>query len=408
MYDNYFESEAFQVDVIVTFISQNPIAPSSGRRQQQQRRLQISKEGRSISCAVIIQFRSLDRVHDIKSLVTNAFSSVTKRNTYISDMQENNRDFSSINRAKIFIDGNAIKVEEGPGNHTEGDQSLLIGSAFGGTFVVLVGAVLFIFSKHRRKRRAVSEKDRTVVEHSPTTSVMEEMQMSPFIDVQNMDEDVSTLGDPVLGQMRIWQGDGEGTVNGSLMDDYDYTKAYGGAEANPSLASFGLSQHQLHTSGNNNNNNHNHPQQLQKSNLALSGVLVRSDSSGASSRQKSIPLHRRKTSNLSALSATLEERSQIFSDEGSFEEQFCSTEKLITVEAPPGKLGVVIDTPDGSGPTVHAIKETSVLADHILIGDLLISVDDEDTTMMTAVEVSKLIGRKSANPKRTFVFVRSK
>jgi len=104
----------------------------------------------------------------------------------------------------------------------------------------------------------------------------------------------------------------------------------------------------------------------------------------------------------------LEEESEVFSDEGSFEEQFCSTEKLITVEAPPGKLGVVIDTPDGSGPTVHAIKETSVLADHILIGDLLISVDDEDTTMMTAVEVSKLIGRKSANPKRTFVFVRSK
>jgi len=83
----------------------------------------------------------------------------------------------------------------------------------------------------------------------------------------------------------------------------------------------------------------------------------------------------------------LEEESEVFSDEGSFEEQFLPTEKLITVEAPTGKLCVVIDTPHGSGPTVHAIKDTSVLADHILIDDLLISVDDEDTTMITAVDI---------------------
>jgi len=72
--------------------------------------------------------------------------------------------------------------------------------------LVFVGAVLFIFANHRGKRRAVSEKETTVVGHSPTTSVMKEMQMTPFLDVQNMDYDVSTLSDSVFGQMRIWMG----------------------------------------------------------------------------------------------------------------------------------------------------------------------------------------------------------
>ena len=43
-----------------------------------------------------------------------------------------------------------------------------------------------------------------------------------------------------------------------------------------------------------------------------------------------------------------------------------------------------------------------------MIGDLLISVDDEENTMATAVKVAKLFGRKSANHKRKFLFVRIK
>ena len=81
-------------------------------------------------------------------------------------------------------------------------------------------------------------------------------------------------------------------------------------------------------------------------------------------------------------------------------------EDRIEVIAPAGKLGMVIDTPSGGAPVVHAIKETSVLASKVQVGDRLIFVDDEDTTGMTAMQVSKLISIKADNSWRTLVFLR--
>lgn len=82
-------------------------------------------------------------------------------------------------------------------------------------------------------------------------------------------------------------------------------------------------------------------------------------------------------------------------------------EQVIVVEAPAGKLGVVIDTPDDGAPVVHAVKDTSVIADQIRVGDKLIKVDDEDVRSMTAIKVSKLISKKSANPVRRLTVVRT-
>lgn len=98
-----------------------------------------------------------------------------------------------------------------------------------------------------------------------------------------------------------------------------------------------------------------------------------------------------------------------FSDDSSFEEQYQEDgEVLINVTAPAGKLGMVIDTPSSGVPVVHAIKETSVLASQVKVGDRLISVDGEDCTMMSAMQVSKLISERANNPSRFFVFSRSR
>lgn len=82
-------------------------------------------------------------------------------------------------------------------------------------------------------------------------------------------------------------------------------------------------------------------------------------------------------------------------------------EELINIFAPPGKLGVVIDTPDEGAPVVHAVKDSSVIANQIQVGDKLVAVDDEDVRPMTAIKVSKLISRKSANPSRKLTIVRT-
>lgn len=82
-------------------------------------------------------------------------------------------------------------------------------------------------------------------------------------------------------------------------------------------------------------------------------------------------------------------------------------EEVMNIFAPPGKLGVVIDTPDDGAPVVHAVKDTSVIADKIVVGDKLVAVDDEDVRSMTAIKVSKLISRKSANPSRKLTIIRT-
>jgi membrane-associated protease RseP (regulator of RpoE activity) len=99
-----------------------------------------------------------------------------------------------------------------------------------------------------------------------------------------------------------------------------------------------------------------------------------------------------------------------FSDDGSFGEAGVGAnvrEELIDIYAPAGKLGVVIDTPDDGAPVVHAIKDSSPIADKLQVGDKLVAVDDEDVRTMTAIKVSKLISRKSANPTRKLSIIRT-
>jgi len=96
----------------------------------------------------------------------------------------------------------------------------------------------------------------------------------------------------------------------------------------------------------------------------------------------------------------------MFSNDHSFEAMY-GEEEMVTVLAPAGKLGVVIDRPNSGVPVVHAIKENSVLANQVRIGDKLLSVDGQDTRDMSAIRVSKLISSKSENPQRAMIFMRS-
>ncbi|KAL7507680.1 hypothetical protein ACHAXN_007694 [Cyclotella atomus] len=81
--------------------------------------------------------------------------------------------------------------------------------------------------------------------------------------------------------------------------------------------------------------------------------------------------------------------------------------KLLEIYAPSGKLGVVIDVPlNSTTPLVHAIKDTCPIRKEIQVGDALIAVDDVDVRNMNAVEVSKLISRKSSQEVRKLSVLR--
>jgi len=69
-----------------------------------------------------------------------------------------------------------------------------------------------------------------------------------------------------------------------------------------------------------------------------------------------------------------------------------SFERVCT--APPGKLGVVIDTTK-MGPVVYQVKDGSPLEGVIFPGDRIIQVDDIDTGGMTASNITKIMARKA-------------
>ena len=86
--------------------------------------------------------------------------------------------------------------------------------------------------------------------------------------------------------------------------------------------------------------------------------------------------------------------------------EYSYTEQLIEVDAPAGMLGIVVDSSLPGAPVVHAIKESSVLSSRLHIGDRIVYVDDVDSTDMSSMELTKLIGSKSENSVRRFGIIR--
>lgn len=72
---------------------------------------------------------------------------------------------------------------------------------------------------------------------------------------------------------------------------------------------------------------------------------------------------------------------------------------LYDVFAPPGPIGIVVDTTK-DGPAVHSLKRTSPMLGLINAGDLIIALDDVDTRGMTAATLTQLMARKATQKER--------
>jgi C-terminal processing protease CtpA/Prc len=67
--------------------------------------------------------------------------------------------------------------------------------------------------------------------------------------------------------------------------------------------------------------------------------------------------------------------------------------------APPGPLGIVIDT-SPEGPIIHSMKTTSPLLGLINQGDLIVGLDGIDTRSMTAATLTRLMAKRSQQAQR--------
>ncbi len=76
------------------------------------------------------------------------------------------------------------------------------------------------------------------------------------------------------------------------------------------------------------------------------------------------------------------------------------------VVAPPGKLGIVIDT-TVDGPVVHHVNDVSALKGKIFPGDIIVGIDNVDTKAMSASAITALMV-KTANQKRRLTVLENK
>jgi len=318
------------------------------------------------------------RQENMKGDIAKAFDTLSEEIDFIARLQTQSAAFSRINDVEIQIDNERIVVEDDKGGIPS--WAYIAGGA--GIGVAAIGLLGYLFVRRRNDENSWTGME---FEEPPENQVP---QPSTLINIQNEDDqDISTLGDPVYGGptnmyavAAAAYGQVDEPTNESILSaGFDFKMAYGGGGYLPSesdkSSAGGMKSHQ--------------------DTRALADDLSQDES-----RQRTASVDSSKVSEKGP------EDLSLFEEDNSFDQMY-GEEEQIDVMAPPGKLGVVIDTPMDGVPMVHAIKDSSVLADRIRIGDKLVEVDGEDTTEMSAIRVSKLIASKALNPQRHMVFLRS-
>ena len=83
-----------------------------------------------------------------------------------------------------------------------------------------------------------------------------------------------------------------------------------------------------------------------------------------------------------------------------------TSEVIIDILIPPGRVGCIIDSSPKKGPYICEIDDTSPLRDELHVGDRIIAVDEVDVRRMNAINVSKLLGSRSSNEERILTVLR--
>ena len=68
----------------------------------------------------------------------------------------------------------------------------------------------------------------------------------------------------------------------------------------------------------------------------------------------------------------------------------------VTIQAPSGKLGIILaNKADSKGTVVSGVRSSSVLSEKISPGDRIVAIDGEDVSLMTVSEITTIMARKS-------------
>jgi hypothetical protein len=356
-----------------------------------------------LSFSTSLEFYSKQSEWDGTALIASGFITLSQQNEYIADLKkEDPNSFGNVRSMTMSVNSKVITDPTEENNNTiakSNTWTYIIAGAVAGVLVLfaLGGGVYYVRRRNRRRNAGFVNKNSsgilgkypekkassnfyngsgnsgTMMSSPPSKSFppsppspQQEQSASPMMDYfgtiepRHGDDDVSTLGDPYIGDVHVNLAmGGDNTVTESLMSSGNDMYVYG------------VSRPRMNT--------------------------------GDSSRMEA---------------STINGNRMTFQDDGTIEEFYGQPDRTnfhsekdsnfehITVVAQSGVLGIVIDNPTRNIPIIHAIKETSILHGRVHVGDYLMSVDEVDCRGMTAVAVSKLIGSRSSNPTRTLKLLR--
>jgi hypothetical protein len=301
---------------------------------------------------VRIDIRSAIIVHNLRRYIGGPFDSSSEQDALVEAMRASRcPEYANLSAIRVILPDN----ESNTSGSTRSEDSPANTGVIAGSVVAVAGAAMlfaiFIFVRIKRKRDVREEVifDGT---QSPGQYGLHDNEMASEIGLQT-DIDVSTLGDPIPQRTSPGTGIGDVSTAGSFSLDYDY-KSYYMYQDIPSVTE------EVSRGGGGGGES--------LSNALVSNVLVPDD-------------------------------------DDTFEAQY-GIDEPFEVLAPPGTLGLILETNEDGVPTINNIKPASVLAEQVEIGDRLLSVDGIDVSIMLASDVSRLIASRKDAPIRKFVFAR--
>jgi hypothetical protein len=347
-----------------------------------------------------------DSASNVSEWIGRTFNTKQKRELYISRLQTANSDaFDTVASVVVLVDGSeppdVTPIEDkSPNSGFFSNENLwyIIGAVGGGVSLIIMISTLYVIGRNKRRKEHDGitstgnggKQNMTTVTKIKNQFSYDSDDMSPGnklnytaeIDVDLHNDDVSTLGDPTY---------------------------YGGTPDQPTVVGLPTQNMMMTDPKYNDNEVPSDPRDRLFSEETEDDVILFTESN-LSKQNDEIVVHT--VIDDSSLdnnnNDTTETDMNHYVAGGS---STISNTKVIrggskyAVEVPPGKLGMIIDTPDNGSPIVHTIKPESILCTIVHAGDYLINVDDECVTHMTAVQVSKLISMKS-DQQRTFTFLR--
>jgi hypothetical protein len=376
-----------------------------GRRDVQSSTLPLA-----IEFDTTLRFRSDRGDWDEGEMVGGGFRTRGERTRYILDLRvANPTHFDNLNGMALDVEGEPVTVmEPGAAAEPNGNNSMyyIVAGAAGGFLLLLLAALAIVYYRRRRRRDErddpamhvqVVEVDKDGGAERSRTDDADTHQntinrQSYFGTIEQIDiEDVSTLGDPYLGEF----------VNPGMNADITVGERYGSCIIHDAFFTrsrrYSVSSDPTFTSVSHAMSTSLISKQEQ---LFIYGVGRPHAGTGAESRMGD--------------TTVTGSKAMLFGEDTTLEGIYRTPEGVgappaldfVTVVAPAGMMGIVLDNPSGDLPVVHAIKDSSPLHGRIFVGDLLVSVDELDCRGMSPRAISSFLSSRSQNHGRTLVLAR--